>query len=53
MVDPRMERLERHLTRLKLVSTRERLDTLLETGAKGEMSGLGVDELIHVMAALA
>jgi DNA replication protein DnaC len=47
MVDPRMERLERHLTRLKLVSTRERLDTLLETGAKGEMSFL--DFLDHVL----
>ncbi len=47
MVDPRTERLERHLTRLKLVSTRERLDTLLETGAKGEMSFL--DFLDHVI----
>jgi len=47
MVDPRMERLERHLTRLKLVSTRERLDTLLETGAQGEMSFL--DFLDHVI----
>jgi DNA replication protein DnaC len=42
-----MERLERHLTRLKLVSTRERLDTLLETGSKGEMSFL--DFLDHVI----
>lgn len=47
MVDPRMERLERHLTRLKLVNTRERLDTLLETGSKGEMSFL--DFLDHVI----
>jgi DNA replication protein DnaC len=47
MVDPRVERLERHLTRLKLVSTRERLDGLLETGAKGEMSFL--DFLDHVI----
>ena len=47
MVDPRMERLERHLTRLKLVSTRERLNTLLETGSKGEMSFL--DFLDHVI----
>lgn len=47
MVDPRMERLERHLTRLKLVSTRERLDTLLESGAKGEMSFL--EFLDHVI----
>jgi len=42
-----MERLERHLTRLKLVSTRERLDTLLESGAKGEMSFL--EFLDHVI----
>jgi len=47
MVDPRMERLERHLTRLKLVSTRERLDGLLEAGAKGEMSFL--EFLDHVI----
>lgn len=47
MVDPRMERLDRHLTRLKLVSTRERLDGLLESGAKGEMSFL--DFLDHVI----
>lgn len=46
MVDPRMERLERHLTRLKLVSTRERLDTLLETGSKGEMSFLDFLDLV-------
>jgi hypothetical protein len=30
--DPRMERLERHLTRLKLVSTKARLDSLLDEG---------------------
>lgn len=47
MVDPRMERLERHLTRLKLGSTRERLDGLLERGAKGKMSFL--DFLDHVI----
>jgi len=40
MSDPRMERLERHLTRLKLVSTKARLDTLLEEGARAELSFL-------------
>lgn len=47
MTDPRMERLERHLTRLKLVSTRECLDGLLEHGARGKMSFL--DFLDHVI----
>lgn len=46
MVDPRMERLERHLTRLKLVNTRERMDTLLEEGAKAEMSYLDFMDLV-------
>ena len=40
MSDPRMERLERHLTRLKLASTKARLDTLLEEGARSELSFL-------------
>jgi DNA replication protein DnaC len=47
MVDPRMERLESQLTRLKLLSTRERLDGLLESGARGKMSFL--DFLDHVI----
>lgn len=47
MVDPRMERLERHLTRLKLLSTREHLDGLLESGARGKMSFL--DFFDHVI----
>ena len=47
MVDPRMERLERHLTRLKLLSTREHLDGLMERGARGKMSFL--DFLDHVI----
>jgi DNA replication protein DnaC len=46
-MDPRMERLERHLNRLKLVGTRERLDALLETGVRGKMSFL--DFLDHVV----
>ena len=40
MTDPRMERLERHLVRLRLVSTKSRLDTLLEEGARSELSFL-------------
>jgi DNA replication protein DnaC len=35
-----MERLERHLTRLRLTGTRTRLDALLEAGARSEMSFL-------------
>lgn len=38
--DPRIERLERHLVRLRLMSTRNRLDALLEEGAKRDMSYL-------------
>ena len=40
MTDPRMERLERHLDRLKLASTKARLDTLLEEGARAQLSFL-------------
>lgn len=48
MVDPRIERLERHLTRLKLVNTRERMDTLLEEGVRAEMSYLDfIDQVIR------
>jgi DNA replication protein DnaC len=47
MVDPRMERLERQLIRLKLLNTREDLDGLLEKGARGKMSFL--DFLDHVI----
>jgi DNA replication protein DnaC len=47
MVDPRMERLERQLVRLKLLNTREQLDGLLENGARGKMSFL--DFLDHVV----
>jgi DNA replication protein DnaC len=42
-----MERLGRQLTRLKLLSTREKLDGLLESGARGKMSFL--DFLDHVI----
>jgi len=47
MVDPRVERLEQHLTRLKLLNTRERLDGLLEHGARKKFSFL--DFLDHVI----
>jgi DNA replication protein DnaC len=40
MVDPQMERVNRHLTRLKLTATRERLDALLQRAAKAEGSYL-------------
>lgn len=40
MVSPQVERLERHLTRLRLTGTRIRLDALLEEGARSEMSFL-------------
>jgi DNA replication protein DnaC len=40
MIDPRIERLERHLTRLRLGSTKARLETLLEEGARSELSFL-------------
>ena len=40
MSDPRMERLEPHLTRLKLACNKARLDTLLEEGARAEFSFL-------------
>lgn len=40
MTDPRMERLHRHLTRLKLVETRARLDTMLQRAAKEELTYL-------------
>ena len=40
MTDPRMERLYRHLTRLKLVETRARLDAMLQRAAKEELTYL-------------
>ena len=46
MVDPRMERLERSLTRLKLIGTRARLDALLEAGARAELSFLDFLDLV-------
>jgi DNA replication protein DnaC len=36
MVDPQMERVHRHLTRLKLTATRERLDGLIQGAAKAD-----------------
>jgi len=36
MVDPQLERVHRHLTRLKLTATRDRLDALLQRAAKSD-----------------
>jgi DNA replication protein DnaC len=38
MVDPQMERVHSHLTRLKLTATRESLDAILQRGAKADGS---------------
>ena len=46
MVDPQMERVTRHLTRLKLVATRERLDTLLQEAARKELGYLDFLDLV-------
>ena len=46
MVDPQMERVTRHLTRLKLVATRERLDSLLQEAARKELSYMDFLDLV-------
>lgn len=46
MVDPRVERLERHLVRLRLMGTRTRLNALLEEGARKELSYLDFLDLV-------
>ena len=46
MVNPQLERIERHLTRLKLVATRERLDALLQEGARKELSYVDFLDLV-------
>lgn len=46
MVDPQMERVTRHLTRLKLVATRERLDALLQEAARKEVGYLDFLDLV-------
>jgi len=46
MVDPQMERVTRHLTRLKLVATRERLDGLLQEAAR---KGLGYMDFLDLV----
>ncbi len=54
MTDPRMERLERHLVRLRLVSTKSRLDSLLEEGARSELSFLDfLDKVVYPRQGLA
>lgn len=46
MVDPQMERVTRHMTRLKLVATRERLDALLQEAARKELGYLDFLDLV-------
>jgi DNA replication protein DnaC len=46
MVDPRVERLERHLIRLRLMGTKTRMDGLLAEGARQEMSYLDFLDLV-------
>jgi len=46
MVDPQMERVTRHLTRLKLVATRERLDGLLQEAARKELGYMDFLDLV-------
>ena len=46
MVDPQLERVTRHLTRLKLVATRERLDALLQEAARKELGFMDFLDLV-------
>ena len=46
MVDPQLERVTRHLTRLKLVATRERLDALLQEAARKELGYMDFLDLV-------
>ena len=46
MVDPQLERVTRHLTRLKLVATRERLDGLLQEAARKELGYMDFLDLV-------
>ena len=46
MVDPQMERVTRHLTRLKLVATRERLDALLQEAARKDLGYMDFLDLV-------
>ena len=46
MVDPQLERVTRHLTRLKLVATRERLDALLQEAARKELGYMDILDLV-------
>lgn len=46
MVNPQMERIQNHLTRMKLVATRERLDGLLQEAGRKEMSFLDFLDLV-------
>ncbi len=46
MVDPQLERVTRHLTRLKLVATRERLGALLQEAARKELGYMDFLDLV-------
>lgn len=46
MVDPQMERVNRHLTRLKLVATRDRLDALLQDAARKDLGYMDFLDLV-------
>ena len=46
MVDPQMERVTRHLTRLKLVATRDRLDALLQEAARKDLGYMDFLDLV-------
>ena len=46
VIDPRVERLERHLMRLRMQGTKARLNALLEEGARQELSYLDFLDLV-------
>jgi len=52
VIDPRVERLERHLTRLRMQGAKARLNALLEEGARQELSSLGFLDLVMRKEAL-
>ena len=52
MVDPQMERVTRHLTRLKLVATRDRLDAPLQEAPRKDLGYLDfLDQVLSKEAA--
>ncbi len=46
MVNPQMERIQSHLSRMKLTTTRDRLDGLLQEAARKELSFLDFLDLV-------